>query len=173
MRSTEAPNRAADRLATFPTPPPHLRAKLGPSFLVSVGGDDFVERGAHLPGAQPDIDGDGAGTVIEPAQMLLDQHQSAVVEPDALPHAVAEAETGIEDRDDCLGAGHEPPVEPDQEVAIARILSGGLRPFCLDHRPILASQSPRQCGGLDAHGIVANSRWGYTTRRRPRVGLRG
>src|SRR5580692_10707310 len=33
MRSTEAPNRAADQLGTFPTPPGPLRPQLGRLFL--------------------------------------------------------------------------------------------------------------------------------------------
>ena len=107
------------------------QAQMGP-VVHPVRDNDFVERGAHFGRAQPDIDSYGAGAVVEPPQMVLDQHQSAVAQPDTLPHAVAEAETSIEDRDQCLGATHEPPVEPDQEVAIARILSGALCALRLD-----------------------------------------
>src|SRR5262245_20711897 len=115
----------------------HHQAQMRP-IVHAVGGNRFAQRGLESRLVHPDIERDGARAFDQALQMLIDENQSPVCEPDALPHTVAQAEAGIEHRYERLAAPHEPPVEPDEHGVVAGILRACLRTLCLDHDAVLS-----------------------------------
>src|SRR5262249_2313803 len=106
--------------------------------VYAVGGNRLEQRGLEPRLVHPDIERDGARAFDQALQVLVDENQSPVCEPDALPHTVAEAEAGIEDRYKSLAAPHEPPVEPAEHGVVAGIFCRCLRTLRLDHDAVLS-----------------------------------
>ncbi len=98
-----------------------------------VGRRRPVQRGEDAGAVHADVDADGAAGGEEAVEVIVEEHPFAVVEPQPLPHAVAEQEAGIVDRDGRLGTRLQFTVHPDQDIVVARIVLGvvGRRLFVL------------------------------------------
>ena len=59
--------------------------------------------------------------------MLVEESRVTAVHAEPLPHAVAEHEAGVEDRHHRLAARHQPAVDVDQDLAVARIVGEVVR----------------------------------------------
>src|SRR5262245_58247655 len=70
---------------------------------------------------QPDIHEDGFGALIKPLDMFFQESDTADMDAQAFPYAVAEDEARVEYRDHGLGARIEFAIDRDQDVLIARI----------------------------------------------------
>jgi hypothetical protein len=81
-----------------------------------------VDLGGQLVPAAADIEGDGCGALPQPVEVLLEEGGVPGADPQPLPHAVAEHETGVEDADDGLSARHQPAVDVDQDLRVARVV---------------------------------------------------
>ena len=76
--------------------------------------DDLVPRHA-------DVERDGAGALEQPVEMGIEKQKPALVQAQALPHAIAQHETGVEDRHLGLRTRHDSAVQIDKRVLVARI----------------------------------------------------
>src|SRR6202042_2320728 len=53
--------------------------------------------------------------------MGIEKKESALVQAQSFPHAVAEHETRVEERDFCVVARYEPAIKPHEDRLVARI----------------------------------------------------
>ena len=99
-----------------------------------IGGQRCVDRGDHLLARQAEIERDVTRPTVEPLDMRIEEQHRALVKPQPLPHAVAQHEACVEDRDLCLVLWNKLPVQPDLEVGVARVggevLTSGHGPSC-------------------------------------------
>ena len=68
-----------------------------------------------------DIEGDILQPRVQPLQMGLKEQQPAVVQPQPLPHPVAQHEAGVEHRHPRLILGHELAAHIDLEIGVPRV----------------------------------------------------
>ncbi len=78
----------------------------------------------HLIGGHADVEVDGLRRLEQAVDMLVEEGPAAVVEPDPLPHPVAQHEAGVIDADQRLRLGHDPAVHVDQDRLVAGVLLG-------------------------------------------------
>lgn len=92
---------------------------------------------------QADVDRDRVRACVQPIQMRLKKGRMTAADPQPLPHAVAEDEAGIEDRDHGPCPGQQLSIDADQNPLVTWIVVVVMRPT--GHLPTPAS---RACSGL-------------------------
>ncbi len=113
-----------------------------------------VDLGGQLVPAAADVERDGGGALPQPVEVLLQEHGVPGADPQPLPHAVAEDETGVEDAHDRLRARHEPAVDVDQDLRVARVVGvvvGAVGGRCVGHGCVLP-RGPRPHRRRDRSG---------------------
>ena len=80
------------------------------------------ERAAYLGGervpVESDIEADLGGALVQTIEVLVQEQQHAVVQPQSFPHPVADHETAVEDRHFGRLALDEPAIEADFAAAL-------------------------------------------------------
>ena len=79
-----------------------------------------------LVAVHADVEADRGSVAQEPVEVEVEEGELTVVEPDALPDAVAHEVAAVEDRDPCLLPREELPVDIDEDVVVARVGDGGM-----------------------------------------------
>ena len=87
----------------------------------AVGLDDVEQARLQRLAAQADVDAQHLRPVPQPVEMAVEKGDAPVDEAQALPHAVAEHEAGIEHGDLRLLARRQRSVDADQDGIVARV----------------------------------------------------
>ena len=111
-----------------------------------VGGLGVVEGLEDLCFGELEVEVDRLGGLEEPVDVFIGKGPAVVVEPQPLPHPVAEHEAGVIDADHCLGLGHDLAVDVDEDGVVARVLFGLMGGDVVLHRG-LPGFWRRLCGG--------------------------
>ena len=86
-----------------------------------VGRQDALEGSGHFGAGHADVEADGFSALEQPIEMDVQEKQAAFVQPKTLPHAIAHAKAGVEDRHPGLGTRHKLAIEPYARRLVARI----------------------------------------------------
>ncbi len=87
-----------------------------------------------------DVHVDRLGAFIEPFDVLVEERNTAMVQAQAFPHAVAEDEACIEHRDHSLAALDKLTVDGNQNVLVARIGKSFMGAFGHVTNPVLTAK---------------------------------
>ena len=87
----------------------------------AIGRLCFHDGGDHLVPGAGDVQIDRLRRLEQAVDVFVKEGPLAVVKADAFPHAIAQHEAGIVDRDDRLRLGLQLPVHPDQDVFVAGV----------------------------------------------------
>jgi hypothetical protein len=111
----------------------------------AVAADGLVEGVRQLRARHPDVEAYRLGTLEEPVEVKIEEGELAVVQPEALPHAVPDEKAGVEDGDLRLLPRVELAVDVDEYVLVAPVRQGRVRspshPFS-SHRSIPRGAPP-------------------------------
>ncbi len=91
-----------------------------------VSGEDFGECLRDVIAGAADIEVDGGGALVEAVEVCGEEEEFAAVYAQALPDAVAQGKSGVEDGDLCVGAWDECAVDVDEGVGVAWVRGGVL-----------------------------------------------
>jgi len=97
------------------------------AFTHAVRGERPVQRLREGRAVQADIEIDRLGGLVQALEMRREKGNAAVMDPQALPHPIAEDEARIEDRNDRLRARMQLTVDVDAYVAVPRIVGRVVR----------------------------------------------
>ena len=84
-----------------------------------VGAHRAIERVGDLFARQPDVEGNRFRALKEPIQMFVEEDKDIVMQPQSLPHAIADQEAAVKDRNLGLITRHQFAVDVDQDVFVA------------------------------------------------------
>ena len=93
------------------------------SSCMAFGGNGFLDACPQRLAAEADVEIDGLGAVIQPAQVIIEEDQVSSMQADAFPDPVAENESRCPKTEDHgLLAGFEFAVNRDQYIRVAGII---------------------------------------------------
>jgi hypothetical protein len=91
------------------------------AILHAVRVEGLVEALDQFMTAEADVHRDRLGALEQPVEVLVEEGEPPLVDPQAFPHAIAEHEPGIEHRHHRFGARLQFAVDADQDRGVARI----------------------------------------------------